>query len=146
MIDIVINANPDVFNHNVETVERLSSQIRDKMANFQTSIKVLSYAKSKLKNGMIKSGFMVGLGEAIDEVKQTILVLRNAGVDLITIGQYLQPTKSSVGVTRYVHPDEFKEYETFGLKNKIKIFAGPLVRSSYNAYECLNFNNYVEAE
>ncbi len=144
LIDVVLEERPDVFNHNVETIFRLTKQIRDKKADFNCSLNVLSYAKSLNKAKKIKSGFMVGLGEAKEEVFELISILKNTGVNIITIGQYLSPNKESLKVERFVHPDEFAEYKSFGQQNDVLVFAGPLVRSSYNALEVLNLEKNME--
>ena len=133
-LDVVFAAGPDVFNHNVETVPRLYPAVRPQ-ADYRRSLEVLSYAK---KQGMLtKSGFMVGLGETKDEVFALLKDLRNAGVDIITIGQYLQPSPGHIAVDRFVPPAEFEEYSRFGEEELgfAKVFAGPLVRSSFMAQD-----------
>ncbi|MCD6532366.1 lipoyl synthase [bacterium] len=133
-LDVVFAAAPDVFNHNVETVPRLYPQVRPQ-ADYRRSLEVLSYAK---KQGMLtKSGFMVGLGETKDEVFALLKDLRDAGVDIITIGQYLQPSPGHIAVDRFVPPAEFEEYSRFGEEELgfAKVFAGPLVRSSFMAQD-----------
>ncbi len=130
-IDRVIEAAPEVISHNIETVERLTRQVRTQ-AKYERSMEVLSYIKSK---GMrTKSGIMLGLGETKEEVVQTITDLHNSGVDVITIGQYLQPTKNHLSVNRFVHPDEFAEFKEIGYQLGIDYMEiGPLVRSSYHS-------------
>lgn len=129
----VCRAGPDVFNHNVETVERLTPTIRSG-ARYDRSLGVLSIARRHLKGGRIKSGLMVGLGESDDEVVETLGDMANSGCDVVTIGQYLAPSKSAHPVVKYVEPDKFQYYEEIGLKLGINhVFAGPLVRSSYLA-------------
>lgn len=133
-LETVLKAGPDVFNHNIETVPRLYSYIRPE-ANFQTSLKLIKIAKNR---GVVtKSGFMVGLGESQDEVLSVLGDLKASGCDIVTIGQYLPPSKSHPRVVRYVHPEEFKEYTELGNKLGLKVFSGPFVRSSYRAAEVL---------
>lgn len=127
----IIDAKPDVLNHNTETVPRLYKRVRPQ-GRYQWSLDSLQYAKSK---GMrTKTGVMLGLGETPDEVLAVMSDLRNIGVDVLTLGQYLQPTKNHLPVDRFVHPDEFKHYEVLGLEMGFGIVeSGPLVRSSYHA-------------
>jgi lipoic acid synthetase len=127
----VADARPDVFNHNVETVARLAGRVRSK-ANYRRSLAVVAWAKHR---GLTtKSGLMVGLGETCGEVIETTRDLRRAGCDILTIGQYLQPTERQLAVASYVHPAVFDWYrevgESMGFR---KVEAGPLVRSSYHA-------------
>jgi lipoic acid synthetase len=129
----VCDALPDVYNHNVETVERLTPPIRRK-ARYDRSLDVLSLARKHLPGGLVKSGLMVGLGESDGEVEAALGDLAKAGCDIVTIGQYLAPSKSAHPVVKYVEPERFQYYEEIGLKLGIKhLFAGPLVRSSYLA-------------
>lgn len=134
----VCAANSHIFNHNIETVRRLTPQVRDR-ADYETSLKVLSTAKKHLTNGLIKSGFMLGFGETEDEIDQTLLDLHKAGTDIITIGQYLRPSRDALDVVEYVNPEKFQEYKQLGLKYGFRyIFSGPFVRSSYLADKALN--------
>jgi lipoyl synthase len=134
-IDIVLNEAPDIFNHNIETVQALSSRVRHK-ASYERTLDVLSYVKKQNKVSFVKSGIMVGLGETKEEVKKTIQDLICAGCDIITIGHYLQANVKKLLVKRFVSPEEFKEYEEFGYKMGAKhVYSGPFVRSSYNAAE-----------
>lgn len=130
-IQRIIDAAPEVVSHNIETVERLTRQVRIQ-AKYWRSMDVIKTLK---KGGMrTKSGIMLGLGESMDEVKQTIRDLQNTGTDVITIGQYLQPTKKHLAVVRFVHPDEFAELREFGYSIGLDyIESGPLVRSSYHS-------------
>ena len=130
-IQRIIEAAPEVVSHNIETVERLTRQVRIQ-AKYHRSMEVLRILK---EGGMrTKSGIMLGLGEKKEEVIQTMTDLRNSGVDVITIGQYLQPTKNHLPVVRFVHPDEFKEYKEIGYQMGIDyVESGPLVRSSYHS-------------
>jgi lipoyl synthase len=130
-IQRVIDAEPEVVSHNIETVERLTKQVRIQ-AKYWRSMEVIRILK---QGGMrTKSGIMLGLGEAKEEVIQTITDLRDNGCDVITIGQYLQPTKKHLPVHRFVHPDEFAEYKEIGYNMGLDyVESGPLVRSSYHS-------------
>ena len=130
-IQRVIDAAPEVVSHNIETVERLTRQVRIQ-AKYWQSMEVLR----TLKNGGMrtKSGIMLGLGETQEEVVQTMRDLVESGVDVVTIGQYLQPTKKHLPVERFVHPDEFNEYTKIGYELGFDyVESGPLVRSSYHS-------------
>jgi lipoic acid synthetase len=130
-LELVIEAGPDILNHNIETVPRLYPVARPQ-ARYDRSLELLRRAK---RGGMTtKSGLMVGLGEAKEEVMGVIRDLRGVGCDILTIGQYLQPRKDNLPVDRYVHPDEFREYERLGHESGFShVESGPLVRSSYHA-------------
>ena len=130
-IQRIIDAAPEVVSHNIETVERLTRQVRIQ-AKYHRSMEVLRTLK---EGGMrTKSGIMLGLGEKKEEVIQTMSDLRNSGVDVVTIGQYLQPTKKHLPVVRFVHPDEFREYKEIGYQMGLDyVESGPLVRSSYHS-------------
>ncbi len=133
-IETIANSSIDVFAHNVETVERLTPIVRDPRASYKQSLFVLEYAKKVNPNILTKSSIMVGLGETEEEVIQTMKHLRSVGVDIITIGQYLQPTKRHLAVVEYVPPYKFKWYRDRALElGFIEAFCGPLVRSSYRA-------------
>lgn len=133
--DKVIDAKPDVFNHNVETVPRLYPTIRPGARYFH-SLRLLEKVKERDSQQFTKSGLMVGLGESKNEVVQVMDDMRSAGIDFLTIGQYLQPTRKHATVDRYVHPDEFKAYERIALAKGFAIVsASPLTRSSYHADE-----------
>lgn len=132
-LDIVLDAKPDILNHNLETVERLQRPVR-KTANYETSFWVLEHAKSR--GHVTKTGIMLGIGERPEEVEQILKDFAAAKVDIVTIGQYLQPTGKQSPVDRWVHPDEFAHWKEFGLGLGIgTIESGPLVRSSYHAEE-----------
>lgn len=134
----VLASGPNIFNHNLETVRRLTPRIRHK-ATYDRTLTVLEEAKKMGTNLKIKSGIMVGLGEENDEVKETLQDLKKAGVDIVTIGQYLQASRKKLLVKRFVTPEEFKEYERYGHEIGIPfVFSGPFVRSSYNAEETMN--------
>lgn len=133
-IEKVINSGLDVFAHNVETVQRLTPLIRDRRFSYERSIETLKIAKKVRPDLITKSGFMVGLGETEEEVYNTMYDIREAGCDIITIGQYLQPTREHFPVKRFITPEEFDRYKEFGLKIGFKFVAsGPLIRSSYRA-------------
>jgi len=132
---VVQEGRPDVFAHNVEVVPRLQRPIRDARCSWDRSIGVLVAAK-ELGSSITKSSLMVGLGEERQEVLDAMQLLRDADVDVLTIGQYLRPTKRHAAVERYVEPTEFAEYERAGVEMGFRFVAsGPLVRSSYRAAE-----------
>lgn len=130
-IQRIIDAAPEVVSHNIETVERLTRQVRIQ-AKYWRSMDVIKTLK---EGGMrTKSGIMLGLGETKEEVVQTLHDLKGAGCDVVTIGQYLQPTKKHLSVQRFVHPDEFREYKEIGYNLGLDyVESGPLVRSSYHS-------------
>jgi len=133
----VLAARPEVFNHNIETVRRLHRQMRGGKASYEGALRLLARAKELADYPVLtKSGIIVGLGETNDEVVDTMCDLRTHGVDVVTIGQYLQPSAKHAPIDRWVHPDEFRWFreqgEALGFGS---VFAGPLVRSSYRADE-----------
>lgn len=129
----VLDAAPDVFNHNMETVARLYRRVRPQ-ANYEQSLEVLRFAKSYRPQALTKSGLMAGLGEEPHEVDELLRHLLAAQVDVATIGQYLQPTRRNLPVACYVTPAQFDAYRDYGLSIGFKmVFSGPLVRSSYMA-------------
>ena len=129
----VLDAKPDVFNHNIETVPSLYLKVRPGSRYF-TSVELLKSVKIKKPNIFTKSGIMLGLGEKKDEVIQVMDDLRMADVDFLTIGQYLQPTTKHFPLDRYVHPDEFKEFKDIAMsKGFLLVSSTPLTRSSYHA-------------
>jgi lipoic acid synthetase len=133
-VDTVLAARPHIYSHNLETVPRLSKQVRVQ-ARYDRSYSVLSHAKKR--NAIVKTGLMLGLGEELDEVREVLRQIAALGVDIVTLGQYLSPSRTHhLPVTRYVHPDEFAalkaEAEALGFRH---VEAGPLVRSSYHADE-----------
>ena len=136
----VLDAKPTVFNHNIETVERLSNDIRKK-ATYRASLLVLKNAYEVSDSKIpIKSGLMVGMGERDDEVEQTIIDLYKNGVSILTIGQYLPPSYTHWPLERYVHPETFKKWDDFAKDIGIKhVSSAPLVRSSYHAEELIEF-------
>jgi len=134
LLDIIIEVSPEVVSHNLETVRRLTKEVR-KQAKYDRSLAVLKYLK---ENGVrrTKSGIMLGLGETEEEVIQTMKNLREVQVDVMTIGQYLQPSPKHLPVIRYPHPDEYKKYEIIGKEMGFRhIESSPLVRSSYHAHK-----------
>lgn len=133
--DVILNAQPEIFNHNIETVRNLTPRVRHK-ATYDRTLSLLSYMKerSKEKAILIKSGLMVGLGESEEQVFETISDLHKAGCSIITMGQYLQPDQKKLRVKAFVTPEQFKKYEEFGYSIGINyMYCGPFVRSSYNA-------------
>ena len=131
--ETVIDARPDVFNHNLETVPRLYLKIRPG-ARYYHSLRLLERVKERDPNQFTKSGLMVGLGESKEEIMQVMDDMRSAGVDFLTIGQYLQPTRKHAALDRFVTPEEFKAYETIArAKGFLLVSASPLTRSSYHA-------------
>ena len=143
---VVQEGRPDVFAHNVEVVPRLQRAIRDARCSWDQSVEVLGAAK-ELGSRVTKTSLMVGLGESSDEVIESMKLLRDADVDVLTIGQYLRPTKRHASVERYVEPAEFAEYEKVGLNLGFSFVAsGPLVRSSYRAAEAFLSGVLAEAD
>lgn len=134
-LDVIIEARPEIFNHNLETVRELTPRVRHK-ATYERTLSVLKYI-SMHRNGqpqLIKSGIMVGLGETEEQVFRAIDDLHAAGCDIVTIGQYLQPNRNKLLVKAFVSPEQFKKYEDYGYAIGVKhMFCGPFVRSSYNA-------------
>ncbi len=129
----VLDAGPDVFNHNIETVPRLYRKVRPQ-ARYRQSLDVLAFARRHREAALTKSGLMVGLGEQPEEVEAVLRDLCEAGVGVATIGQYLQPTRRNLAVAEYVTPEQFEEYRRYGLSIGFRdVFSGPLVRSSYMA-------------
>jgi lipoic acid synthetase len=132
-LQVVLDAQPDTYNHNVESVPRLYHTVRPQ-ADYQQSLNVLKEAHRYAPEILTKSGLMVGLGERHEEVKRLLEDLRAARVDVVTIGQYLQPTRKHLPVEEYVHPEVFEAYKVYGEELGFRaVFAGPLVRSSYMA-------------
>jgi lipoic acid synthetase len=132
-VEIVMEARPDVFNHNLETVPRLYLTVRPG-ARYFASLRLLERARELAPEGFTKSGLMVGLGEAREEIMQVMDDLRTAGVDFLTIGQYLQPSRKHAAVARFWEPDEFKALEQIArAKGFLMVSASPLTRSSYHA-------------
>ena len=132
----VMEARPEIFNHNIETVERVFRRVRTGRSRYAVSLELLRKAKEMFGEGLTKSGLMVGLGETRDEIVSTMRDLRGAQVDILTIGQYLRPTAKHVAIDRYYHPDEFASLREEGFALGFShVESGPLVRSSYHAHE-----------
>lgn len=134
LVDRIIAAGPEVYNHNVETVPRLYRQVR-RSGRYHWAMEVLAHVADRAPGILRKSGLMVGLGETREEVDRVLTDLVEAGCQVVTIGQYLQPTGDQVPVERYWHPEEFAEVERLGAELGLQVFAGPFVRSSYRAEE-----------
>lgn len=135
-LDRILTVHPEVISHNMETVKRLTREVRIQ-AKYERSLEVLRYLKEQGAN-RTKSGIMLGLGETEDEVLQTMEDLRNVNLDIITIGQYLQPSKNHLSVKNFITPEQFKKYETIGLEMGFRhVESGALVRSSYKAQKHL---------
>jgi len=132
-LDLTLEAKPEIFNHNIETVRRLSPRIRHK-AEYDRTLSVLRHAKESGQTHFVKSGIMIGLGESVEEVEATIRDLASVGCDIITIGQYLQASQKKLRVQEFIPPEQFKRYEEYGLGLGVRhMYCGPFVRSSYNA-------------
>lgn len=139
-LDTIIGANPDCFNHNIETVKTLFSTARPQ-GNYDWSLEVLKYVKNN-SSIVTKSGLMVGLGETLAQIEETLCDLKNVGVDIITIGQYIQPSKAHLEVAKFYTLEEFEELKTLARKVGFKNYQiGPLVRSSYHAMNSFNEMN-----
>jgi lipoic acid synthetase len=135
-IDRIIDVNPEIVSHNMETVKRLTREVRIQ-AKYERSLEVLRYLKEQGIN-RTKSGIMLGLGETEEEVLQTMSDLRSIDLDVVTIGQYLQPSKKHLPVKEFITPEQFKKYETIGLEMGFRhVESGALVRSSYKAQKHL---------
>ena len=136
LLDIVIDSKPDIIGHNIETTRRLTESIRSR-AKYDLSLSVIEYIAQR--GAIAKSGIMVGVGETDQEVIETLQDLRDKGCEIVTIGQYLQPSKQHLSVDRYVHPDVFAQYKVEGEKMDFSyVESAPLVRSSYMADKAVN--------
>ncbi len=136
-LDRIVAAKPEVVSHNIETVKRLTREVRIQ-AKYERSMEVLNYLKNAGAR-RTKSGIMLGLGETEEEVYQTLIDLRANQVDVVTIGQYLQPSKKHLPVKDFISPEQFKKYEEYGLELGFRhVESGPLVRSSYKAHKHVN--------
>jgi lipoic acid synthetase len=141
-VEIVVDSGLEVFAQNVETVQRLTHPVRDPRAGYAQTIEVLRHAKAHRPDVLTKTSLMLGLGEKDAEILKTMDDLRDANVDILTLGQYLRPTPNHLPVDRYVTPDQFDAYRTEGLERGfVEVVAGPLVRSSYRAEQVLQKNN-----
>lgn len=141
-VELVVGSGLEVFAQNVETVRRLTHPVRDPRASYEQTIAVLRHAKLYRPDVLTKTSLMLGLGERDNEILKTMDDLRDANVDILTLGQYLRPTPNHLPVDRYVSPDEFEAYRREGLdKGFVEVVAGPMVRSSYRAEQVLQKNN-----
>lgn len=133
-LDIVMDARPDVFAHNLETVRRLTPNVRDKRATFDQSLRILKHAKTRAPERFTKTSLMIGLGETEDEIESAMDEARAVGVDIFTMGQYLQPTKKHLPVVEFVTPEKFERLGTLARsKGFHQVVSSPLSRSSYHA-------------
>jgi lipoic acid synthetase len=136
-LDTIINSHPDVFNHNIETVREVFKTARPQ-GNYDTSLEVLKYVKEN-SNILTKSGLMIGLGETFEQIEQTFVDLKNVGCDILTVGQYIQPSKEHLEVSKYYTLDEYEKLKELARKIGINHYQiGPLVRSSYKASDIAN--------
>src|SRR5579872_688651 len=141
-VTTVVDTGLDVFAQNIETVRRLTHPVRDPRAGYEQTLRVLEHAKRHKPGVLTKSSLMLGLGETDVEIGETLADLRAAGVDIVTLGQYLRPTVNHLPVLRYVTPEEFDRYRQWALaRGFLECVSGPLVRSSYRAEQALSRNN-----
>lgn len=141
-VALVVDSGIDVFAQNVETVKRLTHPVRDPRASYEQTLKVLEFSKQHNPAVLTKTSLMLGLGESDEEIFETMDDLRAIGCDILTLGQYMQPTRNHLPVDRYVHPDDFERYRQIGLeKGFTEVVSGALVRSSYRAEQVLEKNN-----
>lgn len=141
-VDLLVKAGITVFAQNVETVERLTHVVRDPKAGYQQTLSLLQYCKQAHPNILTKTSLMLGFGETEAEVLQCMQDIRDHGVDILTLGQYLRPTRNHLPVVRYIPPEEFNQYRKAGLElGFMEVVAGPMVRSSYRAERVLQKNN-----
>lgn len=141
-VETVVDSGIEVFAQNVETVRRLTHPVRDPRATYEQTLAVLAHAKTHRPDVLTKTSLMLGLGETEEEIVQAMDDLREANVDILTFGQYLQPTANHYPIDRYVTPEEFEKYREWGLaKGFLEVVSGVLVRSSYRAEQVLQKNN-----
>jgi lipoic acid synthetase len=141
-VETVLDSGLDVFAQTLETVERLTRRVRDPRAGYERTLEVLAHAKRHRPEVLTKTSLMLGLGETEDEILATMDDARVAGIDILTLGQYLRPTRNHLPVERYVTPEEFVQYRASGLaRGFLEVVAGPLVRSSYRADRVIEKNN-----
>jgi len=141
-VEAVVDSGIEVFAQNVETVKRLTHPVRDSRASYEQTLEVLAHAKAYRPDVLTKTSVMLGLGETDEEIQEVMDDLRAAGVDILTFGQYLQPTVNHLPIERYVTPEEFERYRQQGLeKGFLEVVSGVLVRSSYRAEQVLQKNN-----
>lgn len=144
--DAILAAKPDIFNYNIETVRELTPRVRHK-ATYERTLSLLNYVHQRRPHAkmLVKSGMMLGLGETEEQVQQALVDLKNAGCDIVTMGQYLQPNRQKLLVKAFVTPEQFKKYELLGYTLGIKhMYCGPFVRSSYNANLVIEEMNPLE--
>jgi lipoyl synthase len=138
----VLDSGVEVYAQNIETVRRLTHPVRDPRAGYDQTLAVLAFAKRARPDVLTKTSLMLGLGEREDEIVETMRDLRAAGVDILTLGQYLRPSRAHLPVERWVPPQDFKRYRDIGLElGFLEVVSGPLVRSSYRAERALEKNN-----
>jgi lipoic acid synthetase len=138
-LDVVLDARPEVLAHNLETVERLQPTVRDKRAGYAQSLAVLAHARASGKVRYTKTSLMLGLGERDDEIERAMDDARAAGVDIFTMGQYLQPTKRHLPVVEFVSPDAFERLRALSLSKGFRqVVSSPLSRSSYHAEQAFS--------
>ena len=135
-VDVVVASGPEVFNHNIETVRRLYPAVRS-AGRYDWALTVLSHVAGTAPGMTTKSGLLVGLGETHEEVRETLEDLRRVGCRIVTVGQYLRPSREQVEVVAYWAPEEFAQLEVFGRSIGLEVVAGPFVRSSFRAEETL---------
>ena len=141
-VERVVDSGLEVFAQNVETVRRLTHPVRDPRAGYEQTLAVLAHAKRHRPQVLTKTSLMLGLGEGEEEIGETMDDLRRIGVDILTLGQYLRPTANHLAVERFVTPEEFARYRSWGLERGFReCVSGPLVRSSYRAEQALAGNN-----
>jgi lipoic acid synthetase len=141
-VEVLLDSGIEVFAQNVETVERLTHPIRDPRAGYQQTLDVLAYGRRYRPDVITKTSLMLGLGEQEDEIKACMDDLRAHQIDVLTLGQYLQPTKHHLPVERFVSPEEFEQYRQWGLdRGFLEVVSGVFVRSSYRAERVLEQNN-----
>ena len=141
-VNVVVDSGVEVFAQNLETVRRLTHPVRDPRAGYQQTLDVLAHGKARRPEMLTKTSLMLGLGETDEEIQAALVDIRRAGVDIVTLGQYLRPTVNHLPVVRFVTPDQFEAYRQAGLAlGFVEVVAGPLVRSSYRADQVLEGNN-----
>lgn len=141
-LDLILETQPEIFNHNIETVRAMTPRVRHK-ATYERTLEVLSYVKKSNRIPLVKSGLMLGLGETPEQIKETLHDLKNIQIDIVTLGQYLQASRKKLRVKEFVTPEVFQSYADYGHSIGIPyVYSGPFVRSSYNAGEILkSFKN-----
>jgi lipoic acid synthetase len=141
-VETVVDSGLEVFAQNIETVRRLTHPVRDPRAGYKQTLEVLAHAKRYNPDVLTKTSLILGLGETGEEIAETMDDLRAIGCDILTLGQYLRPTRNHLPIDRWVTPQEFEDYRQWGLdKGFMEVASGPLVRSSYRADRILDRNN-----